>query len=228
MSREDHLGHPADFRVRYRFRAADEGGRQTLPVQGYRSDFLYEEDDAPGAGIYMIHPEFEDSMGLPIAEEERAAAEGTARMWIISDEMREVHRGRIKPGVRGYMVEGARKVAEIEVIEVLGLHTNPMSPDVPSGNDTCQKCGGTWPAPAPIASGLFRLARDLVDQHSSLHAIAELRKRTGCSLTTAKAVQQHLGSADDRCHECSAALTGPRVTNCSSCGALNYWVGDSA
>ncbi len=176
----------------------------------------------------MIHPEFEDPNGVPIPEEAHAVSKGTARMWIVSGQMREVHRQRIKPGVRGYMVEGSRKVAEVEVIEVQGLHTNPQSPITPSGEDSCGKCGGTWPSPAPLEPAIIRMIRNLIDQGSSIHAIAELRKRTACSLTTAKAVQQHLGTSDGRCHECGTALTGARVTNCSSCGALNYWVGDAA
>lgn len=50
-------------------------------------------------------------------------------MFIISDDMREqIHRGRIALGVRGYFVEGPKRVAECEVTELIGLsHTSPKS-----------------------------------------------------------------------------------------------------
>jgi len=47
-------------------------------------------------------------------------------MWILIPEMRaEIHRARIQPGVRGYFMEGGRRVAEAVVTRVIGLHTNP-------------------------------------------------------------------------------------------------------
>jgi len=226
MSKEDYLGHPADFRVKYRFRTEAEGGRKILPSQGgYRGDFLYEEDDRPDATIYMIHPEFENAAGVPVPEDEQAEIEGTARMWILVDKMRPVHRDRIRPGVRGFIVEGSRKVASVEVNQVLGLHTSQLPRIKLSGDHSCRKCGGKWPSPGPIAHGVFRLVRDLIDQHRPIHAIAELRRRTGCSLTSAKGVKHHLGTMDGRCHECNTALDGPSPTDCSSCGAFNYWQG---
>lgn len=96
-----------------------------MPLQGYRSDFSYEGDDPAKGGLYMIHPEFEGIDGRPIPEEARATVIGTARMWIVIHEMREeVHRKRVTVGTRGFFMEGGRCVAEAEVIEILGLHTN--------------------------------------------------------------------------------------------------------
>jgi hypothetical protein len=39
---EEKLKHKADFRVKYCFYTEQEGGRKSLPYQGYRSDFGYE------------------------------------------------------------------------------------------------------------------------------------------------------------------------------------------
>ena len=69
FSMEVHAGHPADFgsaiaSLRCR------GGRQSLPFQGYRSDFSYEGDVPAVDGIYMIHPELE----LPTAPWSRTAS----------------------------------------------------------------------------------------------------------------------------------------------------------
>ncbi len=116
--------HPQDFDVKYRLYTQNEGGRK-ITFQGLRCDFLYEGDDVSD-GIYCIHPEFEDdknniiedlSIPIPIT--------GTARMWIVFPEMRErIHRNRIKIGIKGYMMEGSRKIGEVEVIRIVGLHSN--------------------------------------------------------------------------------------------------------
>ncbi|WP_227871847.1 hypothetical protein [Paenibacillus bovis] len=120
---ERRVGHPADFRVRYRFYAQEEGGRRTLPYQGYRADFAYAADER--LILYMIHPEFEDEHGQVIGREEHVPACGTALVWIVIPERRQdIHRHRIHTGTRGYMMEGPHRTAEVEVIEILGLFTN--------------------------------------------------------------------------------------------------------
>jgi len=91
-----------------------------------RCDISYEGDDIDETGIYMIWPEFEDSSGEPLPDSASVPEEGTATMWILSDELREeVHRERIKPGIRGYLVVGRRQVAEVEVTDVIGLADQP-------------------------------------------------------------------------------------------------------
>lgn len=51
--------------------------------------------------------------------------QGTARMWILFPEMRRlVHVNRIKPGILGYFMAGGKRLGQVEVIEVLGLHRN--------------------------------------------------------------------------------------------------------
>lgn len=46
-----------DFIVQYRFFSSEEGGRETNPTQGYRSDFLYSGDENLKQ-LWMIWPEF--------------------------------------------------------------------------------------------------------------------------------------------------------------------------
>ncbi|MCQ6564131.1 hypothetical protein [Paenibacillus mendelii] len=125
---EERNNHPADFRVKYRFYSQEEGGRKKPVLQGYRSDFTYDEADIRD-DLYCIHPEFEDEQGNVILNDGTPVPiEGTARMWILFPEMRKkIHLNRIKVGVIGYFMEGPKKVAKAEVIEVLGLHKNAES-----------------------------------------------------------------------------------------------------
>lgn len=123
--------HPEDFRVTYRFYSESEGGRKALPMQGYRSDFWYYHELQPNPhSIYMIWPEFEDEQGNILTDTEVIVkTTGTAKMWVIVPEMRLVHQDRIKVGLKGYFMEGSRRVAECEVIEMVGLNTNPLTND---------------------------------------------------------------------------------------------------
>lgn len=46
-------------------------------------------------------------------------------MWIVFSQMRrEVHVNNIKIGMIGYFMDGPKKVAIAEIIEILGLHSN--------------------------------------------------------------------------------------------------------
>jgi hypothetical protein len=120
-------GHPADFEVRSRILTAEEGGRITGPPwQHCRCDWAYEGDDISQAEIFMIHPEFMLPDGSVFPEGSPVAMTGLATMWILIPEMRaEIHRQRIRLGVRGFFMEGSRRVAEAEVTRIIGLHTNP-------------------------------------------------------------------------------------------------------
>ena len=70
-----------DFRIRYRFLSAEEGGRKTGPPwQGYRCDWCYDGDDPVNDGVYMIWPMFEDSAGRPVPDGIPVSVAGTARM----------------------------------------------------------------------------------------------------------------------------------------------------
>lgn len=121
--------HPPDFRVRYWFYSEEEGGRKNPVFQGLRCDFSYDGDDIKETGIYAIHPEFENEFGNIILHKHLPVSKtGTARMWILFPEMRrKVHVNRIKIGVIGYFMAGARRLGKVEVIEVLGLKTNAES-----------------------------------------------------------------------------------------------------
>ncbi|MFT3823974.1 MAG: hypothetical protein QM731_08635 [Chitinophagaceae bacterium] len=123
---EKRLGHPADFRVKYTFRDKEEGGRERLPCQGLRCDFWYEHEAHEVSHLFMIWPEFEDQSGNIILDEEiRVPKTGTALMWIINTARRVYHRDRIKIGTIGYFRERATPTAICEVIEIIGLATNP-------------------------------------------------------------------------------------------------------
>lgn len=128
---EKNLKHPADFRVKYHIYSSEEGGRKTPLFQGYRSDFWYEHPEHSGTNqLFMIWPEFEDDKGDVILYNDKPVpANGTARMWIFVPERRIYHRGKIHVGLKGYFMEGPTRVAECEVIEILGLNTNPTKSD---------------------------------------------------------------------------------------------------
>jgi hypothetical protein len=121
-------GSPPDFAVRYRFFTAEEGGLVGAPRQHIRWDFLYQGDDPERDGIYMIWPEFLDRAGN-VLPDGPVPYEGVAHMFILNPDMREqVHRRRMAVGVRGYFVEGSKRVAECEVMELIGLTEIPSKP----------------------------------------------------------------------------------------------------
>jgi len=121
LSYRDRTGGEPDFRVRYRFLSQTEGGRSSLPFQHIRSDFLYAEDDPSEDGIWCIWPEFISHDGSVLPEDERVPAEGVADMYVLNAELRPEHKRRIRVGIKGFFVEGARRTASCEVVEVLGL-----------------------------------------------------------------------------------------------------------
>lgn len=119
--------HPPDFVVRYRFFTAEEGGRKSLPVQGYRSDFAVEEDFLyDSINLRVIHPEFEDENGTVIRDVTKPVPmSGTARMWVLFPKSRRRYRETLHVGMTGYFMEGPKKVAETEIIKIIGLLANP-------------------------------------------------------------------------------------------------------
>lgn len=76
--------------------------------------------------LYAIHPEFENAEGgVQLDSEASVREKGTARMWVLFPAMRrEVHARRITVGTKGFFMEGPRRVAAVEVIEVNGLSEN--------------------------------------------------------------------------------------------------------
>lgn len=122
---ENRLGHKADFRVKYKFRSPENGGRKTgEPYQGIRCDFSFNGESENK--MYMIWPEFEDGEGNVLLHNDKSVPnQGTARMWIIKNEMRPLLYDKIKIGVKGNFREGAMFSADCEIIEVLDLKINP-------------------------------------------------------------------------------------------------------
>ena len=124
-SYENRLKHKADFRIKYKFRSPEDGGRKTgEPYQGIRCDFSFVEETENK--MYMIWPEFEDSDGNVLLYNDKSVPNsGTARMWIINNEMRSLHYDKIQIGVKGNFKEGSIFTADCEVIEILDLKINP-------------------------------------------------------------------------------------------------------
>lgn len=119
---QDIFNRQADFRVTYNIYSQEEGGRYHYPFQGIRWDFWYEHPEHLGKGIFMIYPEFEDINGNLITETNLPVPKyGLARMWIVNKERIKYHQDKIKIGTLGFFMEGARRVGECEVIELINL-----------------------------------------------------------------------------------------------------------
>jgi len=123
QSYAEHFGRLPDFRVRYRWLGPDGQRRPQKLFQHIRSDFCYTEfaENQQFDNYFMIHPEFESEVGTALSEDDDVPPNGTAGMWILVDEMRDFHRERIRVGVKGFMMAGSDKLAEVEVIEVISL-----------------------------------------------------------------------------------------------------------
>lgn len=109
-----------DFIVQYRFFSPEEGGRPIgNPVQGYRSDFMYSGDEKDRQQ-WMIWPEFLDNDDNIILDKSlRVPTSGKAKMWILNEALIELHKGRIKIGLKAFFMEGRHKAAECEVIQIV-------------------------------------------------------------------------------------------------------------
>lgn len=126
QSYAEHFGRLADFRVRYKWLGQVGQRRPQKLFQHIRSDFCYAEfiESQEFDNYFMIHPEFESETGETLPENADVPFSGIAGMWIIIDKMRDFHRGRIKVGVKGFMMGGPDRLAEVEVIEIVSL-SNP-------------------------------------------------------------------------------------------------------
>ena len=72
--------------------------------------------------VFMINPIFVDENGLAYERGEIVSIEGFADMHVLFDQLRPIHRRRVKVGTKGYFVEGSRRVAEATVVDVLYLN----------------------------------------------------------------------------------------------------------
>ena len=111
ISYEQWLGHYEDFKVKNRFYTKEEGGRDSLPLQGIRSDFWYEHSNHTINGIFMIWPEFEDEKYI-LASMELAGLHSEGNM---EDEEWESWKAKIKTIATKTL---GFKVGEIEEGEV--------------------------------------------------------------------------------------------------------------
>ena len=118
-----------DFEAVVRIFPASEGGDRVPKFNGIRWDFSYAINNPPGE-LYMIWPDFFSESGdsLPTDKPLPVGIELSARMFILSDEMRQaVHRSRIETGVEFFCHEGPHKLAVGRVTRITGLHTNPSA-----------------------------------------------------------------------------------------------------
>jgi uncharacterized protein (DUF433 family) len=122
------FGREPDFRVTYRLFNPEEGGRKTPAYQGIRWDMAYEDDK--GLKTRMVYPEFIDPDGFAIPNGPFAPV-GQANMFVLNSAMLDFHRQHIRLGVRGYFMEGPRRVGVWEVAEALGLKRLPPSQPTP-------------------------------------------------------------------------------------------------
>lgn len=114
-----------DFRVSYTMYSPEEGGRTTPAHQHIRWDFQY-ADTSIATSHFMIWPEILLPGGEMLTDG-AVPPHGLADMFIVAPSFRAFHRQHIRPGVRGYFMEGPRRVGACEVVDILGLPTNPVA-----------------------------------------------------------------------------------------------------
>ena len=116
---EKRFNRKCDFMVEYNF-ISNQFDYQVKLSQGMRSDFCYKDDEKEPT--YMIWPEFENANGEVIEDKEATILNhGKARMWVMLDEQRKMHKERLVIGQEGYLVAGSHKIAKVTVLELVGL-----------------------------------------------------------------------------------------------------------
>ncbi|UOQ65189.1 hypothetical protein [Hymenobacter volaticus] len=113
-----------NFRVSYTLYSIEEGGRKTPANQHIRWDFMY-DDSAIATHTFMIWPEILHPDG-ELLTDGYVPMHGLADMFIVFSRSRAFHQQHVKPGLRGYFVEGSRRVAVCEVVAILNLHSTPL------------------------------------------------------------------------------------------------------
>ena len=110
-----------DFRVKYEFLPQDNGSPREI-FQGRWFDFRYPNNGDLKNSHYIIRPEFEDNGGFTILDKWLLIEpSGTAKMWILNQELTNYHREHLKLGTVGYMTIGPDDIAICEVIELISL-----------------------------------------------------------------------------------------------------------
>ncbi len=80
---------------------------------------MFDNGDFPKDSLHVIWPEFEDNTGHVKLDQEKPVDEnGTARMWIVVDELKDRYRKSIMVGTVGYFMAGPKKTGKCEVVEI--------------------------------------------------------------------------------------------------------------
>ncbi len=109
---------PDDFEAVIRILSEREGGRSHPPFNGIRWDLRYFHQDD---GAYGVWPEFVDDLGNMIPRDRPITGLVKARMYVISERMKEFHRQQARPGVGFFCVEGSRVCAAGIITRITGL-----------------------------------------------------------------------------------------------------------
>jgi hypothetical protein len=110
-----------DFEVVVIFLSAKDGGRKSLPHQGYRPDMGFADESK----IWVINPEFLRDDGAPYSLDESVPRSVRANMYVITPEARPLVRDFVRIGQTVRMVEGRRTVACGEVVQIKNLLNDP-------------------------------------------------------------------------------------------------------
>lgn len=109
-----------DFQAEITILTPEEGGRFAPVFNGVRWDFQYEQD-GDSQQHFMIWPEFVDEENEPISREFPLKGTYRARMYVVSENLRDLHRPRVQVGTEFFCVQGPKKVARGTVTKVTGL-----------------------------------------------------------------------------------------------------------
>jgi hypothetical protein len=114
-------GPQPDFEAEVRFLTQAEGGRRSLPKQGYRIDVHWDDDSSNT--IWMIWPKFLDSHGAELPEGADIAQTSRARFYIVSPRARPLlaEQGWLHDDARFHLTEGDHRVAACRVIKMLSF-----------------------------------------------------------------------------------------------------------
>ena len=122
MARVHSVPHHFEAMIRI-LRLAESGRPAQLLFNSVRWDFAYTENQPPGK-LYAIHLDFCDAHGDSLAADQSLpiGIEIPARIVVRFNEMDEnLHRSRIREGVRFYCHERGKRIAEGRVTRVTGL-----------------------------------------------------------------------------------------------------------
>jgi hypothetical protein len=108
-------GREADFYIRYRIIPESEGGSNRPVLQHIRWDWVFEGIESDD-NYAMIWPEFLNPDGTVYPPDQPIPTEGVASMWIVNEPRRSFHLARVAIGVRGYCMEGPRRVASAGIV----------------------------------------------------------------------------------------------------------------